>query len=38
VVEGHQVQACLGVEVPVLGLVFLALKVLADLTVLAAEV
>jgi len=37
-VEGHQVQACLGVEVLVLGLVFLALKVLVDLTALAVEV
>jgi len=37
-VEGHQVQACPGEEVPVLGLVFLALKVLVDLTALAAEV
>ena len=29
--EGHQAQACLEVEAPVLGLVFLALKVLVDL-------
>lgn len=36
--EGHQAQACLEVEVPALGLVFLALKVLVGLTALAAEV
>jgi hypothetical protein len=37
-VEGHQAQAGLEVEVPVRGLVFLALKALVDLTALAAEV
>jgi len=37
-VAGHQAQACLEVEEPVLGLVFLALKVLVDLMALAAEV